>query len=61
MAQCQNASNHFGFPDASSPSGFQPAFEIYAWNEFGEGGILAPTKGDGYMKVETLAKVLGRS
>jgi hypothetical protein len=26
--------------------GRQKAFLIYAWNEFGEGGYLAPTKGD---------------
>ena len=28
------------------------ALLIHAWNEFGEGGIVAPTKGDGYMKLE---------
>jgi len=27
---------------------------IYAWNEFGEGGVLAPTRGDGYMKLECI-------
>jgi hypothetical protein len=32
---------------------------IYAWNEFGEGGIVAPTRGDGYMKLETIRGVLG--
>jgi hypothetical protein len=30
------------------------------WNEFAEGGILAPTLGDGFMKIKTVAKVLGR-
>ena len=30
-----------------------------AWNEYGEGGIMAPTQGDGYMKLETIAKVFG--
>jgi hypothetical protein len=60
-AQCEEPANRFGFPDASAPNGFQPAFNIYAWNEYGEGGILAPSQGQGYMKVQTLAKVLGRS
>ena len=32
--------SNFGFPDASKPHGIQPAFTIYAWNEYGEGGIL---------------------
>jgi hypothetical protein len=32
-----------------------------AWNEFGEGGITAPPKGDGYMKEQTTAKVFGRT
>jgi len=35
----------------------QPAFNCYAWNEFGEGGIVAPTCGDGYMKLEELSRV----
>ena len=30
----------FGFPDETSPTGIQPAVTIYAWNEFGEGGIV---------------------
>ena len=59
-AQCEDRANRFGFPDASSPHGYQPAFNIYAWNEFGEGGILAPSQGQGHMKLQTLAKVLGR-
>ena len=36
------------------------AFNIYAWNEFGEGGIMAPTQGDAYMKLDTIAVVFGR-
>jgi hypothetical protein len=35
------------------------AFTIYAWNEFGEGGIVAPTRGDGEMKIEGIAEVFG--
>ena len=30
---------------------------IYAWNEFGEGGILAPTVGDQESKLEAVQKV----
>jgi hypothetical protein len=60
-AQVLDPANRFGFPDAGSPHGYQPAFSIYAWNEYGEGGILAPTQGHRYMKLQTLAKVLGRS
>ena len=56
-AQCLNASNRFGFPDASLPGGVQPAFEIYAWNEYGEGGLLAPTKGLGDSLIQGIAKV----
>jgi hypothetical protein len=32
---------------------------IYAWNEFGEGGILAPTKGEKQMKLEAVRQVFG--
>jgi hypothetical protein len=32
---------------------------IYAWNEFGEGGIVAPTQGDGSMKLDAIRKVFG--
>lgn len=59
-AQCQDASNRFGFPDASAAYGYQPAVNIYAWNEFGEGGIMAPTLGEGYMKLRAIARVFGR-
>jgi hypothetical protein len=38
----------------------QPAFTIYAWNEFGEGGFVAPTHGDGYMKLDAIADVFGK-
>ena len=42
-------------PDGSR----QPAFTIYAWNEFGEGGIVAPTQGDQSMKLEAIREVFG--
>lgn len=32
----------------------QKIFTIYAWNEFGEGGIMAPTQGEGTMKLDCL-------
>lgn len=38
----------------------QKAFNIYAWNEFGEGGIVAPTRGDKEMKMNSIRKVFGK-
>jgi hypothetical protein len=35
------------------------AFTIYAWNEFGEGGIVAPTTGSGTMMLEAIREVFG--
>lgn len=35
----------------------QEVFTIYAWNEFGEGGILAPTRGKGSMMLDSLRDV----
>lgn len=37
----------------------QKIFTIYAWNEFGEGGILAPTKGQKYIKLEGIREIFG--
>lgn len=54
------ANKVFGLPDASSPSGVRPAISIYAWNELGEGGILAPTVGDGGARLAALSEVFGR-
>lgn len=42
-------------PDGSH----QKAFTIYAWNEFGEGGFVAPTKGAGWMKLKAIREVFG--
>ena len=33
---------------------------IYAWNEFGEGGIIAPTQGEKEMKLEVIREVFGQ-
>lgn len=41
-----------GFPLADGNR--QKTMLIYAWNEFGEGGIVAPTQGDCYMKLEAI-------
>lgn len=46
-----------GFPKKDGTT--QKAFTIYAWNEFGEGGIVAPTVGEQYMKLEEIKKVFG--
>ena len=43
----------FPLPDGS----IHPAFTCYAWNEYGEGGIIAPTVEDGYMKLEGIKSV----
>jgi hypothetical protein len=39
----------------------QKAFTIYAWNEFGEGGIVAPTQGKGTMMLEAIREVFGET
>jgi len=38
----------------------QKIFTIYAWNEFGEGGFVAPTKGRGSMMLECIRDVFGK-
>ena len=58
---------NFGFPCSSGGDGdgdgdsVQPALTIYAWNELGEGGILVPTRGEGWMKLQSIARVFGRN
>lgn len=48
----------FGFP---LPDGScQKAFTIYAWNEFGEGGIVAPTTGERYSRLQAIRDISGR-
>ncbi len=37
------------------------AFTIYAWNEYGEGGILAPTAGEGFTKLQMISTVFNRA
>ena len=50
-------SGKFGLP--LSDRRLQPAVTIYCWNEFGEGGMVAPTQGDRYMKLEVIREVFG--
>ena len=48
---------NLGFP---LPGGqLQPAFNVYSWNEFGEGGIMAPSHGWDYTRLEAITKVFG--
>lgn len=54
------ANRVFGFPDTTSPTGIRPALSIYAWNEFGEGGILAPCVGDAGSRLAAITEVFGR-
>lgn len=50
-------SDNYGF--RRKDGSVQKAFSIYAWNEFGEGGYVAPTESLGYMKVEAIKSVFG--
>lgn len=42
-------------PDGSR----QKIFTTYCWNEYGEGGIVSPTVGGGYTKLEGIREVFG--
>ena len=46
---------NLGFP--LPDGGRQLSFTIYAWNEFGEGGFIAPTQRSEYMKIEEIRNV----
>jgi hypothetical protein len=41
-------------------SGTKKMLLIYAWNEFGEGGIVAPTEGEKVMKLEAVRSIFSR-
>jgi hypothetical protein len=50
------------FPNLGIPrvdGSLQPALTVYAWNEFGEGGIVAPTRGEGRAKLEEIRNAFG--
>lgn len=55
----QSPDARLGFPLRGG--GVQPAVTIYAWNEFAEGGIVAPTQGEGWTKLLGIATVFGDS
>jgi sialate O-acetylesterase len=46
-----------GFPGTKGD--VQPAFTLYAWNEFGEGGFLAPTNERGHSMLQAVKDVFG--
>jgi hypothetical protein len=51
------------YPQLGIPvnSGTKKMLLIYAWNEFGEGGIVVPTHGDREMKLEAVRDVFGKA
>ncbi len=57
ISHCLASAANFGLllPDV----GRQAIFTIYAWNEFGESGIVAPARGDRAMKLEAIGAVFG--
>lgn len=57
MHETFNGTSRFGFPKADGS--VVKAITIFAWNEFGEGGIIAPTSGEGYMKLEAIRDEFG--
>ncbi len=54
-ADLENPSLNLGVPLGDGKN--QKVFTIYAWNEFGEGGFLAPSVEEKTMKLETLKNV----
>jgi hypothetical protein len=46
---------NFGLP--LPDGGRQKLFTVYAWNEFGEGGIVAPTRGEKFAKLEAIRDI----
>jgi hypothetical protein len=53
------ASLPMGLPTRDG-AGIVPALSIYSWNEFGEGGVMAPSHGWNYTRLEGLAQVFPR-
>ena len=52
-----DAQPNLGIP---GKSGRTKMLLIYAWNEFGEGGMVAPTAGEKTMKLEVVQEVFGQ-
>lgn len=46
---------------AGARGGDRPSLMLYAWNEFAEGGWLAPTRSEGARRIDALARALGRT
>jgi len=59
IADDLNSLPNLGIPKRDGS--LQKIFTIYAWNEFGEGGFVAPTKGDGYMKLECIEEIFEKN
>jgi hypothetical protein len=57
VAEDLNSCENMGLP--LPDGGRQKMFTIYAWNEFGEGGFVAPTKGEKYMKLTVIKDLFG--
>jgi hypothetical protein len=57
VKQALDTHENLGIP--LGPDRRQKAFLIYAWNEFGEGGFVAPTQGEGTMKLDAIRAVFG--
>jgi hypothetical protein len=53
----QTPNARFGYPTGNGD--VQAAVTLYAWNEFAEGGIIAPTQGQGWMKLQGISDVFG--
>lgn len=60
LSNIKNDLDHYPNLKVPDGSGGQKMFSIYAWNEFGEGGIIAPTLGENHMKLEAIKKILKR-
>ncbi|MCL2624804.1 MAG: hypothetical protein FWD31_14165 [Planctomycetaceae bacterium] len=56
-ADLENTKLNLGVPPGDGT--LRKIFTIYAWNEYGEGGFLAPTVEEQTMKLEVLEEVFG--
>ena len=55
MKKMVDRNSRLRIPDGTESG--QKMINIYAWNEFSEGGIVAPNHGEGYMKLEEIRRV----
>lgn len=54
----QNFETARGYVDTFGPVRTGGIVTIYAWDEYGEGGVLAPTKGNGYSALQAMREGL---